>query len=83
MTRKKSRTNIPRTSRTTGAIILIVFCSIVALVVAFSIYSLIESTKQTDEENRFRQMPCNEMKLQFDKDPALWKWNALTDKGCL
>ena len=81
MTRKKD-TPIKRTSRKTGAIILISFCVCVSLILALIFYSWDFREKQLQEENAFRQMSCQEMLDDYSKEnpKQAWKWTAIIDK---
>ena len=71
------------TSKKTGAIILVTFILLLALTISFLIYAYDFAQKQKLYEDEFRLLPCEDMKLDYQKDPYIWKIITLKDMNCI
>jgi len=80
---KKKQYFIRTTSKRTGAIILISFVVIMALSISFLIYAKDFADKQKAYEDQWRLMTCQEMKLDYEKDPFVWKVVTMKDLNCI
>lgn len=83
MTRKKD-SNMKLHSKQTGALILI---ALVTVMIGGGIWLYLvfdEANNINDYENRFRSLPCEDMKKEFESILPRHEWQrmALMDKDC-
>ena len=74
---------VKTTSKRTGAIILILFVSLIIFSIAFLFYAKDFADKQKIYEDNFRNLPCEDMKEDYQTDPQLWKITTMKDMKCV
>lgn len=80
---KKKTPFIRTTSKRTGAIILISFVVLCALIVGFFVYAFDFAEKQKQHEDNWRSMSCDDQKSDYVTNAELWKLQTMFDLKCI